>query len=404
MAKKRPVHHFSRGLWHRVAGATAGALLAVLLVLGLSLSAALPTAQILVKRIGFVHVASGSFPAVASTISYGVYVPALQLSYFPSQKRVPIASITKMMTAYVALKALGKESPASKCYDVDATDVAAYHHEVATGQSTALIEIGQSICFDNLMKGLMIHSASDYALIFSRMFAQSPKAFVALMNKTAHHLGMKNTVYADPTGVNPANLSTPRDQLILARELMKFQLVRDAVKLPSINLPVAGNLNSFTPFAGSYNVIGVKSGRTDAAGGCDVMATNMDFRGKNYLALVAVFGARGGDLLKPAGQAALALSNAIPKLISVSTTSAKSQVGSIRWEGQEVGFHFLKAKTVYSWTFQGPSSTRAVMKRIDSALPAHSVIGQVYGPEGRVIGTLVTSKALHNPSLWQRIL
>ncbi len=405
MAKKtRPVNHYSRGLFHRLAGASVGLVISALLVIGLTVSESLPTAQVKISRFSFTHSSSDSFPALPPTVSYGVSVPALHLEYSPTNTPVPIASITKMMTAYVALRSVKASDQASKCHLVDSTDVAAYEHEVATGQSTAFIQEGESICFPDLMRGLMVHSASDYALILSRMFAPSTAQFVAKMNAEAKRLAMTNTVYSDPTGIQASNTSTPRDQLVLTAKLMRYQLIRDAVRLPSIELPVAGRLNSFTPYAGMLNVIGVKSGRTDAAGGCDVMATQMTYRGKSYLALVAVFGARGGDLLKPAGDDALAISDAISSLIDAHRISSHEIVGAITWEGQTVHIVFAHPVQTHGWSFEKNPDWKVVMRRINSARSAGSVVGWIYGPKHVLVGELVTTASLKGPSLLQRML
>ncbi len=404
MAQKLRVNHPLRGFFHRLAGASLGLVLAAALIAGLALSAPLPTAHIVAKRIGFVTATPLAFPPVSPSISYGVSVPALHLGYYPPSTPVSIASITKLMTAYVALTQVDQSKQASTCHTVDDIDVAAYRHEVDTGQSTALIQVGQSLCVPDLIRGLIVHSASDYALILCRLFSTSTVEFVSQMNAMAKALGMSHTVYADPTGIEAGNKSVPRDQLVLTDKLMKFSLVRDAAKLPSIDLPVAGVLNSFTPYAGQYNVIGVKSGRTDAAGGCDVMATQMQFGGKSYLALVAVFGARGGDLLKPAGDAALAVSEAIPTLIATHRFSPSETLGTIFWEGQKVHYTLAQTITSTTWKFKTSSSWRVHMRRINSALPARSVVGWIIGADGAVEASLVTTASLRAPSLWQRIL
>lgn len=398
------MHHFSRGIFHRLAGAAIGFIFSAVLVVGLSLSEALPSAQVTVTGFRFSHTLTTGFPVLPATVSYGVFVPALHLGYFPTENPVPIASITKMMTAYVALRSLNGSDQATTCYLVDATDVAAYEHEVATGQSTAFIQEGERICFPDLIRGLMIHSASDYALILSRMFGSRTAVFVAKMNAEAKRLGMTKTVYSDPTGINATNTSTPRDQLVLAARLMNYQVVRDAVRLPSIDLPVAGKLNSFTPYAGVGNVIGVKSGRTDAAGGCDVMATHMTYQGRSYVALVAVFGARGGDLLKPAGDEALTLSNAINSLVYTHRFSSRQVLGTLAWEGQTVRFVLARSVTVHMWSFEGSLGWKFVMRRINSPLSVNSVVGWVYGPHNVLIGQLVTTASLKGPSLLQRII
>src|ERR1019366_2573588 len=96
--------------------------------------------------------------------------------------------------------------------------------------------------------------------------------YVALMNQEATTLGLSGTHYDDVTGFSPLSVSTALDQARLATLLMKSVLVRSIVIQPSVTLPVAGTVASFTPYVGIDNVIGVKSGRTAEAGGCDVMA------------------------------------------------------------------------------------------------------------------------------------
>ena len=92
------------------------------------------------------------------------------------------------------------------------------------------------------------------------------------MNEEAQTLGLTGTTYVDVTGLSSDDVSTPLDQARLAVLLMKSPLVRSIVDQTSVTLPFAGVEDSFTPDVGIDNVIGVKSGRTLAAGGCDVMA------------------------------------------------------------------------------------------------------------------------------------
>ena len=104
------------------------------------------------------------------------------------------------------------------------------------------------------------------------MVSPTPEAFVARMNQTARNLGLRHTHYADDTGVSDESVSTALDQAKLAAVLMSSPLVRSIVDQTEVDLPVAGFVNSFTPLVGDHDVVGVKSGRTSAAGGCDVMA------------------------------------------------------------------------------------------------------------------------------------
>ena len=403
MGEVRSINRPTRGLFYRLAGGLIGLLIAVVLISALTLSEALPVAKVKVVAIKPLVFTPQKFPALPRAMSFGLSIPSLHLGYFPPAKPAPIASLTKLMTAYVALHSLGSAPLESKCETVSAADMAAYNHEVATGQSRAEIALGEVLCIPDLIKGLIVHSAGDYALILSHLFGTSTSSFVAKMNATAVLLGMKNTTYIEPTGINAHNVSTPKDQLILAGRLMQFPIIREAARLKSVVLPVAGLVESFTPLLGQYHVIGLKSGRTDIAGGCDVMARRVTLEGRSHLVLVAVFGARGGDVLTPAGQAALMESQAISTFLSTRYISKTTTVGALSWEGQIVPVTFSHSLVLHSWAFEKKVQTRVVVKRVNSALPAHSVVAWVYGPDNRLIGTVRTTKALHSPSLWQRL-
>jgi D-alanyl-D-alanine carboxypeptidase len=403
MGKERSINRPTRGLLYRLFGGFVGFTFAAVLISALTLSEALPVAEVKVSDFKPLVFTSQKFPAPPRGMSFGLSIPSLHLGYFPPAKPVPMASLTKLMTAYVALRLLGDAPLGSKCETVSAADVAAYDHEVATGQSRVEIALGEVLCIPDLIKGLIVHSAGDYALILSHLFGTSTSAFVAKMNETALLLGMENTTYVEPTGINAHNVSNPKDQVILAGRLMQYSIIREAARLQSVVLPVAGLVTSFTPLLGRYHVIGLKSGRTDIAGGCDVMARRITLDGKIRLVLVAVFGARGGDVLTPAGQAALMESQAISTLLSTRRISKTTIVGALSWEYQIVPLTFSHSLVLHSWVFEKRLQTHVVTKQINSALPTNSVVAWVYGPDNRLLGTLRTTKALHSPSLWQRL-
>jgi len=107
--------------------------------------------------------------------------------------------------------------------------------------------------------------------MLAAMVLPTPKAFVARMNATARSLGLHNTHYAmrrrlERFGLHGARSGEARDgSYALATR-------SSIVDQTQVDLPVAGFVNTFTPLVGENDVVGVKSGRTTAAGGCDVMA------------------------------------------------------------------------------------------------------------------------------------
>ncbi len=265
--------------------------------------------------------------------SAALAVPQLSVvASSPSQPRVPIASLTKMMTTWVALHALplrpGQSGP---CEIVSASDVGVYDYDVESGQSTVKIVEGMKLCEGTLLRGMLVHSAGDYAELLVMLTGMHEPTFVAAMNQYARALGLRHTHYVDVTGISIGDVSTAQDQATLAADLMtNEQIVRGIVVLPQVFLPVVGVVQSFTPFVGQGGVVGVKSGFTNAAGGCDVMAVQYRIMNTVITTYAVVLGEHGSNPLGTAGDDALALSRSIRSSIARVTTPSGIQ---IQWIG-----------------------------------------------------------------------
>ncbi len=279
-------------------------------------------------------------PGAASTakitwpagISAAVVIPSLGVQETWHDHVAPIASLTKLMTAYVTLQrlplSLGQSGP---CVTINRADVLYYDSMVASDESSAAVAVGERLCESTLLDGLLVHSAGNFATILANMSWGGSKAFVAQMNLQARALGLTHTHYADTSGVDPRSVSTALEQGRLAALLMQSPLVRRIVDQSSVTLPVAGTLGSYTPFVGVDQVVGVKSGRTDAAGGCDVMAMRFELNGQTQLSYAVVLGARGGDLLGPAGEDALSIEQSILATKTALHVTRGMVVGTLGW-------------------------------------------------------------------------
>jgi D-alanyl-D-alanine carboxypeptidase (penicillin-binding protein 5/6) len=214
---------------------------------------------------------------------------------------------------------------------VNASDVGIYNYDVESGQSTAKIVAGMTLCEGVLLRGMLVHSAGDYAELLVMLTGMHEPTFVASMNQYARALGLRHTHYVDVTGISTGDVSTAQDQATLAADLMtNEQIVRGIVVLPQVSLPVAGVVQSFTPLVGQGGVVGVKSGFTYAAGGCDVMAVQYHIMNRVITTYAVVLGAHGSDPLATAGADALALSRSIRSSIARVTTSSGLR---IQWIG-----------------------------------------------------------------------
>ncbi len=265
--------------------------------------------------------------------SAAVAIPALDVSAVsPAQPIVPIASITKLMTTWVVLHRLPLSySQRGPCRVVSAHDMAVYRNDVATDQSNVTLVQGMTLCEGTLLRGLLVHSAGDYAHMLVELTGWSNATFIRVMNRDAHQLGLRQTKYVEITGIDSGDVSTAKDQVTLAIDLMNAEpIVRAIVALPSVDLPGAGVVTSYTPYVGDGGVIGVKSGFTGAAGGCDVMAINFVVGTETVTAYTVVLGDRGPNPIVGSGTQALTLARALRPYLRLARTA---QGRSIVWSG-----------------------------------------------------------------------
>ncbi len=252
--------------------------------------------------------------------SAAVAIPQLSVEAASSPQTVqPVASLTKLMTTWVALHLMPLAPGATgPCEEMTSADVRLYNHDVATGQSSVAVAKGEQLCEIQLLRGLFVHSAGNYAIYLVHLSGLRLGRFVGLMNRDARALGLTNTHYVEPTGIDPRDRSTAEDQLNLAIALLAHEPVLfPIIGLTHVALPVAGNVDSFTPYIGNYGVIGVKSGFTGPAGGCDVMLRRVEVDGHVVYTYAVVLGQHTSDPLGSAGNAALALSRSLVPSIGV---------------------------------------------------------------------------------------
>jgi D-alanyl-D-alanine carboxypeptidase (penicillin-binding protein 5/6) len=206
-------------------------------------------------------------------------------------KPVPIASVAKVMTAYLVLR----DHPMSPTEDgptltVTQDEADAYSGQLATGQSLVPVNAGESLTERQALDALLLPSANNVAQILARWDAGTTGAFVEDMNKTAKQLGMVHTKYTDPSGLDPSTVSTAIDQVALARAAMKVPALAQIVATPQATIPLAGVVKNVNTQLGQDGIVGVKTGSTDQAGGCLVFAADFTVAGRQLRMIGAVLG------------------------------------------------------------------------------------------------------------------
>ncbi|NNJ07999.1 D-alanyl-D-alanine carboxypeptidase [Streptomyces sp. PKU-MA01144] len=207
---------------------------------------------------------------------------------FGEERPVPTASVAKIMTAYVILREhpLGKDEEGPRI-EVDAQTV---EDGRARDESRIVgLRVGQTFSERDMLKMLMIPSGNNIARLLARWDTGSrdEAAFVGKMNAAARALGMENTTYTDPSGLDERTVSTAVDQLKLAEEVMKSDAFRTIVAMPTADIPGLGRIynNNDRLLLAGLNVTGVKTGSNTPAGGTLTWAAHKTVAGEARLIL-----------------------------------------------------------------------------------------------------------------------
>jgi D-alanyl-D-alanine carboxypeptidase (penicillin-binding protein 5/6) len=197
-----------------------------------------------------------------------------------ARARVEPASLTKLMTAYAAFRALDAEKIALE--DMVRISEKAWR---ASG-SRMFIEVASEVSVQDLLRGMIVQSGNDASIALAEHIAGSVPAFVDLMNEYARSLGMSDTAYRNPTGLPAAeHLSSAHDSAILARAI-----IREFPEYYSWYSEREYTYNSITQHNRNAllwrdaGVDGLKTGYTDAAGYC--LVSSAERSGMRLIAVV----------------------------------------------------------------------------------------------------------------------
>ncbi|MFF2201498.1 D-alanyl-D-alanine carboxypeptidase [Streptomyces sp. NPDC058145] len=203
-----------------------------------------------------------------------------------TQKPVPIASVAKVMTAYIILRdhplKSGADGPKIKI------DQAAQDQSKAGQESTVDVTAGDSISQREALESILIASANNVARLLARWDVGSEKAFVAKMNSTAKGLGMADTTYTDPSGLTNSTVSTAVDQVKLAKAAMEEPAFREVAAMMSYDDHKGVNHSNWNHLVGHNHVVGIKTGTTTSALGNLVFAAKQEVGGETRTIVGAV--------------------------------------------------------------------------------------------------------------------
>ncbi|HEY6611461.1 MAG TPA: D-alanyl-D-alanine carboxypeptidase family protein [Pseudomonas sp.] len=195
-------------------------------------------------------------------------------------ERLPPASLTKLMTAYIATLEINRGQ-------IGESDLVTISENAwRTGGSRMFVQVNTQVSVGDLLQGIIIQSGNDASVAIAEHIAGSEDAFADLMNTTAARLGMANSHFMNATGLpHPEHHSSPRDMALLARAIInedpahyalyaQKEFLWNNIKQPNRNLLLWRD----------KTVDGLKTGHTEEAGYCLVASAVRD--GQRLIAVV----------------------------------------------------------------------------------------------------------------------
>ncbi len=207
-----------------------------------------------------------------------------------ADEKMPLASLVKIMTALVVME------------HSSLSDYATISEGAASvGENSMGLSVGEAYTIEELLYGLMLNSGNDAAYALAENVAGSADGFVEWMNRRVQELGLKDTKFYDPSGLDDRSYTTPRELAVLTEFAMRYSDFRKIVALVDKELPYSdmhkyvyleNQTNLLTTYPG---VIGVKTGYTEEAGLC--LSTYAENGGKKLVGVVLNSVDRKGDMI-----------------------------------------------------------------------------------------------------------
>lgn len=195
----------------------------------------------------------------ASVAVEGVSAPAAS-----SADVLPIASITKLVTALLVLDqmplAVGEQGREYRFTTADRTDFRNYR---ARGESSLDVPVGGSLTEYQMLQGMLIGSANNYAKRLATTIWPTDAVFAQAANDWLSQHGVTGVTIADPTGFSTGNTASAEALVALADRALENPVIAEIVRTPSVELPGAGLVTNSNPLLADPGVIGLKTGTLD---------------------------------------------------------------------------------------------------------------------------------------------
>lgn len=341
------------------------------------------------------------FPAYGQT-ALGTETGAT-LATHGNQQSVPIASITKIITALVVLEEKPLEAKQTgPTVTLTQEDAALYNKYFAMQGTIARSDAGMQLTQYQIMQTMLITSANNYADTLAIWAYGSMDAYLQAANEYLKKHNLQNTSVADASGFSPQSKSTATDLVTLGSLALKHSVIADIVSQPTATVSGIGPIRNTNLLVGVDGFIGIKTGTTDEAGSCLLYAVKRSVGDSTLTVIGATLGAPNHPTLARNVSNLIDETFASFKEVTLAEKNQSLATYSTEWAG-DIDAVTTKKLTAIVWPGQN-ITTDVMAQKIKSSDTSSDTVGSVtFRSEAqRHTADLVLEKPLSSPSwLWK---
>lgn len=402
-----PSRRVSRKVYRRrrfvVLGIGGTLLLAILYVAGSLLTPVPATAASVTHEKSIVQPAAQlAWPGYGSSAVTAPGYPGATV-FHGSDASVPIASVTKVVTALLVLDAKPLDGDAEgPTIAFTQKDVDIWNEVIAEGGSWAPVKAGTSMTEKEALTAMLLPSANNYAISLVNWAYGSTSAYVTAANKWLAAKGFTGTKIVTADGLDPGNVSTTKDLLGLGQLVLDSPALASIVSQKSATLPGAGAQDNTNSLLGFEGMDGIKTGNTDEAGNCLLFSAEVAVGTSKVRVLGVVLGAPTHDDLWAGVQALLTSVKTGFHQVSASTKGQVFGSYSTPWKASS-DLVATTATTFVVWSDQ-PVEVALETRPVQSGF-AGDVVGKVtFTSNGKTQTTdLALAKDIPDPGFGWRL-
>jgi D-alanyl-D-alanine carboxypeptidase (penicillin-binding protein 5/6) len=318
---------------------------------------------------------------------------------------LPIASITKLVTALVILERapLASADDPGPTITFSKSDHDLYDRYYVQGATIAPMPTGTSMSLHDALAAMLIPSASNYAEALSTRIFGSQNAFLGATRDWLAAHGLTGTTITEPTGISPRNTSTPADLLAIGKLAAAHPAIAQIVATPSISLPGAGQLYNTNGLLGTAGITGLKTGTLGEGTSSLLYTASLDVGAGQPLAVTGVL--LGGASRESVNATVIGALDSIRSgfhQVSVATSGQEVGTVSTSW-GSSARLIIGETASIFTW------SDTPIVATMDIATPSTytdgTVVGSVTWTAGpnTVTAPVTIEGSIDQPSEWWRL-